>query len=138
MMMRRLAHATCLIGAATLFAAGCGDDDDDGALSPTDQCNEVVKVECRRIFECTTELERQLANLPPGFDELSCIIGGAAQLGCANATADKICAGPQTYTADKAQACIAEANKADCKTIKDNYPNVSPYAPSCGQCVPQT
>ena len=134
--VRRLAYATWLIGTAAMFVAGCGDDDDDSALSPTDQCNEVVKVECHRIFECTTDLERQLAGLPPGLDEVSCIIGGAAQIGCAMATADKICAGPQTYTADKAKACIAEANKADCAAIKSNYPNVAPYAPSCGQCVP--
>jgi hypothetical protein len=134
--LRRFTHATWLIGVAAMFVAGCGDDDDDSPLSPTDQCNEVVKVECRRIFECTTDLERQGAGLPPGLTELNCIIGGAVQIGCAMATEEKICAGSQSYSADKAKACIAEASKADCATIKANYPNVAPYAPSCGQCVP--
>ena len=137
--LRRLACATWAFGLVLAFVSGCGDDDGDEGPSPTEQCNEVAKTECHRIFLCTTELERTLAGLPPGLTELGCVIGlaGAGQLECEKATAAKICPGDQGYDATKAKACVAEANAASCEVIKANYPNVTPYAPSCSQCVPQ-
>src|SRR5262245_56676734 len=111
-----------LLGSAGLLAllgAGCSGDDDE-APSPTEQCNEVARTECHRIFVCTTDAERTAAGLPPGLTEAGCILALAAQVGCETATADKICAGTASYTAANAQACISEANKAECATIKAN------------------
>lgn len=136
--MRRL-RLLRLIGIAfslAALAAGCAEDE---ALTPVEQCNEVAKTECKRIFACTTEAERTAQGLPPSFNELACAVtlAGPTQLACETATAEKICAGAQTYTASQAQACISEANQATCDTIKSNFPNVDPYAKSCGQCVPK-
>lgn len=140
--MSKLRRLACVIwvGCSVLaLVPGCGDDEGEKTLSPSEQCNEVAKAECYRIFDCTTELERELAGLPPGLTKLGCVLGlaGVGQLECDKATAEKICPGAQPYDATKAKACITEANAADCSVIKASYPQVTPYAPSCAQCVPQ-
>ena len=123
----------CSLG---VLAAGCSDDEEP---TPTERCNEVARTECHVLFACTTEAERTAKGLPAGLNEAGCILAlaSATQLACETATAEKICAGTEPYNATKAQACINEANKAACETIKANYPSVTQYAPSCGQCVPK-
>jgi hypothetical protein len=122
--------------ALSLLAAGCGDDEEQ---TPTELCQDVARTECHRIFYCTTEAERTAKGLPAGINELTCVavLAGPMQLACETATADRICAGTQTYTASDAQTCIRQANAASCDAIKANFPSVMQYAPMCNQCVPK-
>jgi hypothetical protein len=119
-----------------MLGAGCAEDE---AKTPTELCQEVAKTECHRIFACTTEAERTAKGLPPGFNELACVaaLASTTQLACDTATAERICAGTQTYTATQAEACMSEANAASCDAIKTNFPSVTQYAPACSQCVPK-
>jgi hypothetical protein len=130
----RLLRVSILSFTAALVVAACGGGDESKPETPTDVCDRVATAECNKLYACTTEAIRQQFGLvgPPA----NCIIGLAAQVQCQNATAQKICAGANPYTAAQAEACIAEANAATCDKVIANTTNVTAYAPSCGQCVP--
>jgi hypothetical protein len=130
---RRLAWSAAVAASLALLGGGCGDAEET-PTTPTEICNTVARTECHRLYACTTPADRAAFGLV--VSEVECILGLAIQLGCASATADRICAGNQPYPITTAQQCIDEVNRTGCDTIKANRLNFTVYAPSCAQCVP--
>lgn len=133
--LRRLAWSAAVLGSAVMFGA-CGDSEENKTKTPTELCEEVARTECGRLYEsCITDADRVAFGLTVPY--AGCVLGLAAQLLCASATADRICAGAQpSYPTASAEKCIQEARAPSCETIKANGLNFTVYAPSCAQCLP--
>lgn len=138
--MKEVSRLLWLVGTCSLtLLSACGGDDDgptsvSNITDPVTLCNEVVKTECKRIYECTTPAARQLAGLPA--TEADCVSQLTPYLKCSEATADKVCTGDKAYTVKQGNSCIDQANLASCDQINNNGTNISAYAPACGQCAP--
>jgi hypothetical protein len=140
--MNQVSRLAWLLGTCSLtLLSACGGDDDgptsvSNITDPVTLCNEVVKTECKRIYECTTLQARQLVGLDLPETEPECVSQLAAYLKCSEATTDKVCTGTQPYTLKQGNSCIDQANRASCDQIVNNGENIAAYAPACGQCAP--
>lgn len=138
--MKEVSRLAWLLTSSLVLFSACGGGDGGGPTSvsnimePVTLCNEVVKTECKRIYECTTPAARQLAGLPA--TEADCVSQLTVYLKCSEATADKVCTGDKAYTLKQGNSCIDQANLASCDQINNNGTNISAYAPACGQCAP--
>ncbi|MFZ5892192.1 MAG: hypothetical protein ACOY0T_14135 [Myxococcota bacterium] len=140
--MKQLSRLAAVVGACSFAVfTGCGGGEESGPgtgtsniMEPVTLCNEVVKTECARIYECTTPTARQLAMLPA--TEQDCVSELSAYLKCSDATATKVCTGEMAYTLKQGNSCIDQAKAASCQQINNNGTNIAAYAPACGQCAP--
>jgi len=140
--MKQLSWFAAVLCSALAF--GCGGGEETGPAGgggmtstitdPVKLCEEVVKTECKRIYECATPQLITLGMLPA--NEAECNTQLKQALNCPAATSDKICTGDKAYSAAQANMCMAQANAATCNQIITNARNVGAYAPACGQCAP--
>lgn len=134
-----LSLAWVLPSSVLLFAA-CGSDDETGPaqvsniMDPVALCNEMTKLECHKIYSCTTKQLRDLAMLPA--TEADCVSQLAQVVQCSQATPTQVCAGPSSYTLKQGNTCIDQVNAATCDHVNENGTNVQNYVPACGNCVP--
>jgi hypothetical protein len=142
-MNQLLRFAALGVGCCSALFFGCGGGEESGPATsdtnftdPVKLCEEIVKIECQKIYACAKDAPAliEIAMLPP--TEADCNHDIKAALNCAGATADKVCAGDQTYTLAKGNTCLAQAKQAQCTQILASGREVWRYAPDCGQCAP--
>jgi hypothetical protein len=109
-----------------LALAGCGGGD---SVSPREACNDLAEIVCGKFYECLTETERDLLQLPAS--EAACISDLKDQYGCEEQTVDNTCEGSEVYQPDKADDCLDQIARLECGEVRDG--DVESDAPACGE-----
>jgi hypothetical protein len=100
------------IGLVLVALAGCG----GGDASPRELCEDLVETLCGKAYECLTEAERAVLQLPP--TEAACIAEYKVTYGCEEVTDDNACDGNQTYHADRAADCVDQTAGLSCEQVR--------------------
>ena len=116
--------------AMMVMAGACGGDDDGSTADPSAACDQFVEVFCGKIYECTTEGERDLAGYPP--TEAGCVTQQKEDFGCAEQTLENVCDGGETYDPGTADECLDQLQALECGQIRDGVDDEEEI-PACGE-----
>ena len=100
-----------------VVGAACGGDDDSTA-DPAAACEQYADVLCAKLFECTTEAEREaIPNFPA--TEAACVSEQKEELGCAEQTLENVCDSNETYDPAAAAECLDQLDALECGNVRD-------------------
>jgi hypothetical protein len=110
--MKRLVFAMMLA-----FTGACGGDDDGSTVDPAAACDRLAETTCAKLYECTTEAERDALSLPA--TEAACVSDRKDAYGCEEVTLENVCDGGEVYDSGAADECLDQLEALECGQVRD-------------------